>query len=140
MHLKKIAIVHHQLDHVADLVRLAGVGRNDVVECRLHAQRIIARSFCGRILHVVLRQVAEQHAQHIQAVRLGLGYAMAHAGNLRVRHGAAQLFKSHIFLRDGLHHVGAGDKHVGRVLHHQDEVREGGRVHSTAGTRAHDGA
>ncbi len=41
-------------------------------------------------------------------------------------------------MRDGLDDVGAGDEHVARLLHHQDEVGDGGRIDGAAGARSHD--
>ena len=52
--------------------------------------------------------------------------------------GSSQLFGGDLLVGHGLHHIGPGDKHVGAVLHHEDEVRDGGGVHRPAGTRTHD--
>ena len=52
--------------------------------------------------------------------------------------GAAQLLVGHGLVGDGFHHIRPGDIHVGRVLHHEDEVGDGGGVDVAAGTRAHD--
>src|SRR5690606_41142618 len=38
----------------------------------------------------------------------------------------------------GLDHVGAGDEHLGGLVHHDDEVGQGGGVHVATGTCAHD--
>ena len=51
---------------------------------------------------------------------------------------AAQLFGRDGLVGDGLHHVGAGDEHVARVLHHEDEVGHGRRVDVAARARPHD--
>jgi hypothetical protein len=45
----------------------------------------------------------------------------------------------HVFVRDRLHHVGAGDEHVARLAHHVDEVGDGRRIHRAAGAGAEDG-
>ncbi len=52
--------------------------------------------------------------------------------------GAAKLLGGHLLLGHRLHHVGAGDEHVGGVLHHEDEVGHGRRIDVAAGARAHD--
>ena len=52
--------------------------------------------------------------------------------------GAAELFGGDDLVGDGLHHVGAGDEHVARVLHHEDEVGHGRRIDVAAGAGAHD--
>ncbi|GJE59385.1 hypothetical protein MPOCJGCO_1476 [Methylobacterium trifolii] len=52
--------------------------------------------------------------------------------------GAAELLRGHDLVGDGLHHVGAGDEHVARVAHHEDEVGHGRRVDVAACARPHD--
>ena len=54
--------------------------------------------------------------------------------------GAAELFRCDYLVRHGLHHVGAGNEHVGGVLDHEDEIRDRRRVDGTAGTGSHDQA
>ena len=41
-------------------------------------------------------------------------------------------------MSDGLHHIRAGDEHVGAVLHHEDEVGHGRGVDGPAGAWAED--
>jgi hypothetical protein len=48
------------------------------------------------------------------------------------------VLRRHRFVGDGLHHVRAGDEHVARVAHHEDEVGHGGRIDVAAGAGAHD--
>ncbi len=52
--------------------------------------------------------------------------------------GAAELLRRHHLVRHGLHHVGAGDEHVGAVADHEDEVRHGGRIDVPPSARPHD--
>src|SRR5262249_61912819 len=60
------------------------------------------------------------------------------AGGGGVGDGAAQLLLGDVLAGHRLHHVGAGDEHVGRVLDHEHEVGHGRRVDGAAGARAHD--
>ena len=53
---------------------------------------------------------------------------------------AAKFFGRDDFVRHGLHDVGAGHEHVGRVAHHEDEVGHRRRIDVAAGARAHDDA
>ena len=55
-----------------------------------------------------------------------------------VYHGAAQLLKSHILVSDRLHHIGAGDKHIACLLHHENKVSDGWRVDCAARAGTHD--
>ena len=53
--------------------------------------------------------------------------------------GAAELVFGDFLVRDGLDDVGAGDEHVGGLVHHEDEIGDGGRIDRAAGAGAHDG-
>ena len=57
-----------------------------------------------------------------------------------VNRSTTQFLGRHRFIGHGFHHIGAGYEHVARVLHHEDEVRHGGRVYVTTGAGAHDEA
>ena len=47
-------------------------------------------------------------------------------------------FHVHVFARDSLDDVRAGNEHVGRLVHHDDVVRQGRGVCGAASRRAHD--
>ncbi len=51
-----------------------------------------------------------------------------------------KLVLGHDLVGHGLHHLGAGDEHVGAVLHHEDEVGHRRRIDRAARARAHDQA
>jgi hypothetical protein len=52
--------------------------------------------------------------------------------------GAAELFRGHRLVGDGLDHLRAGHEHVARVAHHEDEVGHRRGVDVAAGAGAHD--
>lgn len=52
--------------------------------------------------------------------------------------GTTEFLLGDLLLGDSLDDIGASDKHVGRVLDHEDKVSDGGRVDGTSSTRAHD--
>ena len=52
--------------------------------------------------------------------------------------GAAEFLGRDHLVGDGFDHVGSGDEHVARVLHHEDEVGHRGRIDVAAGAGAHD--
>ena len=60
-----------------------------------------------RIFAIVLRQVAEQFANHAQAFGVVVRDEMRHAADGVVRHGAAQVLLGDIFVGDGLDDVRA---------------------------------
>ena len=57
-----------------------------------------------------------------------------------VAHGAPELLEGDVLAGHRLHHVGAGDEHVRRALHHEDEVGHGRRVDRAAGAGPEDHA
>ena len=57
-----------------------------------------------------------------------------------MRRRPAEFFLRDDFVGYGLHDFGAGDEHVARVLHHEDEVGHGGAVNRAPCARAHDEA
>ena len=61
-----------------------------------------------------------------------------HAGGFVVRHRAAELLFRDVFVRDRLDHVRPGDEHVGSLVHHQNEIGDGRRIHRAARARPHD--
>ena len=87
---EELAIVHHAVDRVLDVVGQVRFGRDDGVECGVHAVDGVVGGAARRVFAVVLRQVAEQLANHAQALGIVRGDEVAHAADGIVRHGAAQ--------------------------------------------------
>ena len=52
---------------------------------------------------------------------------------------AAQLVLGDFFVGHRLDDIRPGNEHVAGLIDHEDEIRDGRRVHRSAGTRAHDG-
>ena len=85
--------------------------------------------FCGRKL--------TQVARVLQARVLVVGREVGDARLRVVAHRPAELLELDLLARDRLDHVGAGDEHVRGLLHHEDEVGDGGGVDRAARARAH---
>ena len=94
----------------------------------------------GGLLQVVGGQESQQVPDVVEAGLVVGGDELRHAGGGGVGPGAAQLLLGHVLARHLLHHVRAGDEHVGRLVDHEDEVGHDGAVHRAAGARAHDHA
>ena len=73
-----------------------------------------------------------------QALGVVGGDEVAHAADRVVRHRSAQRLLGDVLVGHRLDHVGTGDEHVAGVVHHEDEIGDGGRVHRAARARAHD--
>ena len=63
---------------------------------------------------------------------------MSDAANGGLGVGAAQLLLGHLLAGGGFDDPGAGDEHLALVIHHDDEVSEGGTVDRAAGAGPHD--
>ena len=73
-----------------------------------------------------------------QRLDIVLERAVDNAGFGGMHGRAAEGLVGDFLIGDGFDDVRAGDIHVGRVLHHEDEVCQGGRIDVAAGARAHD--
>ena len=91
-----------------------------------------------RIVEIVVGHERQQLANQRDALAVVFDREVRDAAPLVVRHRAAELFLGHVFVRDRLDDVGAGDEHVARALHHDDEVGDRRRVDRAAGARPHD--
>ena len=136
--LEELAVVDDQRDHVAHVVGLLRVGRDDRVERLVHALGVVVGLDPRRHLEVVERQEADQVADVLEARLLVLG---GEVGDPRLRvvgHRPAQLLELDLLAGDRLDHLGAGDEHVRGLLDHEDEVGHRRRVDGAARARAHD--
>ena len=86
----------------------------------------------GRLIEVVEREEADQLADGLNALGLGVVDEVGDAGDAAVNIGAAQLLEAHFFVGDRLHHVGSGHEHVAHAAHHEDEVGDGGAIDRAA--------
>jgi hypothetical protein len=80
------------------------------------------RSAARAAVPVRQRQEIEEIAGGEQSLDVVFERDVGDARFGRVGDGAAQFLLRHHLVGDGLHHVRAGDEHVGRILHHEDEV------------------
>ena len=140
LQLEEVPVVHRLEDQLLHVVRFVRVVGHQRVQAQVHAVgRVVAGAHRG-FFAVVERQVVVQAAQHHQRLHVVLKRHVGHATLGGVGDGTAQFFGRDFFVRHGLDHFGAGHEHVRAVLHHEDEVRHGGRVHGATGAGAHDHA
>ena len=127
------------MDHVLDVVGQVGFRRDDAIERGVHAVDRVATGPPRSLFAVILRQVGQQFADHAAALGVARGDEMAHSADRVMRHRSAQRFLGDVFVGHRLNHVGTSDEHVAGVLHHEDEIGDGGRVDRAARAGAHDG-
>ena len=124
VHFKETAVIDQTMNHAAHIVRLVRIGRHHVLQLRRTPIGVIDRADVGWVLFVVARQIAQQLTHAQQAFSVVAGEEVADAAFLAMHQPAAQLFKGHFFLHDGLHHLRSRDEHVA-LLGHKDKVGEG---------------
>ncbi len=111
--LEEVAVVDQQADHLADVVALLPVDRDDVAQGRVRLHHLIGLDD-RRILGVVLRQEAEQLLRDQDRLLVVIGHEVRHPpGQRHVGVGAAQGVLGHLLAGDLLDHSGPGDEHVG---------------------------
>jgi hypothetical protein len=120
--LEEVAVVHHLLDHVPDVVRFRGDVRYELVQTLVHPVGRVVGGDDRRVFHVVLGHEGEEFADQEKALFLVLGGEMRHTAALVVRHRPAQILLGHFLVGHRLDDIRAGHEHVGGVLHHQDEI------------------
>src|ERR1700738_2861162 len=138
--LEEIRVVHDGVNGVFDVVRLLRIVGDERVERIIAAIYGIGGGAARWVVDIIRRKKAEKFANHGQAVGVVGSDEMGHAAGGVVGHGAAELLLGDFLVGDGLDYVGAGDKHVGSVAGHEDEVGDGGGIDGAARARAHDGA
>ena len=84
------------------------------------------------------RHERQQVADGLETVAIVLGREVRDAARRVVGHRAAERFLGDLFVGDRLDHVGAGHEHVARVLDHDGEIGDRGRVDGAAGAGSHD--
>ena len=140
LNLEEIALVGNLRDqffHVVGLVRIVGHQR---VQAGFQARRIIEERADRGLFAIVQRQEVDQAAGFGQRFDVILEGTVGDAGLLRMGRGTAQFLGADHLVRHGLDHIGAGDKHVRGVLHHEDEVGHRRGIDRPARAGPHDQA
>ena len=136
--LEEDGVVHHEPHQLRHVVGPVGVVGNDVSQRGVPPLRIVAAGDVRRVLRVVLGQEREERADHRDRLGFVLRRQVRHAAAAVVGHRAAEVFLGHLFVGDRADDVGAGDEHIAGPLHHDDEVRDRGRIDGASGAGTHD--
>ena len=135
---KELPAIHHAMDHILHIVRLVGFTGHDGIELGGGAGRGLHGRAPRRVIDVVGWQKGEQLADGAEAILVVVRQKMRDSRGLVVGGGPAQFLLGHLFMGDGLNHLGPGDKHIGGLIHHEGEVGDGRRIHGAPGARPHD--
>jgi len=84
-------------------------------------------------------QVGQERLYLVDAILVVLRGEVADAALRGVGHGAAQIVMGDFLADNRLDDVGAGDVHVGALLHHEHPVGEGRGIDGAARRGSHDG-
>ena len=136
--LEEVALVGDLQDQLLDVVGLVRVVRDQRVERHVDAVGVVEARQLRRRLEVGGRQEVDQPAHLQQRLDVVVVGAVGDRGLGRVDLRAAEFLGGHGLVGDGLHHVRAGDEHVARVAHHEDEVGHRRRIDVAARAGAHD--
>jgi hypothetical protein len=136
--LEELAVVDHRLHDLVHVVREVGAVGEDRVELWAQAVGVVTEVVVRRLLEVVLRQERQQEPHVIEARLLVVGDERGDTRLARMAHRTTQLLERDILTRDRLHDIRAGDEHVRRLAHHEDEVGHRRAVHGATRTRAED--
>jgi len=134
------AAVHDIRNGIVHGIRHTRIHGDQLVEAFVHAGDQVAGIGKRGIFHVVVGEITEHLAHGCQCLLVGGGGQVCQPADGVVRHGSAEGFGVHFLVRDGLDHIGSGEEHVGLFLHHDDDVRQSGRVGGTTGAGSHDHA
>ena len=129
------ATLEDQLLDVIGLVRIVGDQR---VERHVDPVGIVEARQRRRPLEIGGRQEVDQPAHLQQRLDVVVVGAVGDRGAGGVDLRAAEFLGGHRLVGHRLHHVRAGDEHVARVAHHEDEVGHRRRIDVAAGARPHD--
>ena len=140
LQLEEVAVVHGLDDQLLHVVGLVRVVRHQGVKAQVQAVSRVAAAPHRRFFAVGQGQVVVEAAQHQQRFNVVLKGQICHAALGGVGDGAAQLLSAYLLMGHGFDHFRPGDKHVGTVLDHEDEVGHGRRIHRTTSAGAHDQA
>ncbi len=131
-------IVQHFSDDIQHVVGFGRVVGDDAVKGVARTVLAVRGFLHRRALKVVGRQQITQVSSHLDGVFVIAGGKVGHARLRAVGGCTAEVFETDHFVGDRLDDLGTGDEHVGRLVDHDDEIRDGRRVHGTACTRPHD--
>ncbi len=123
----------------SDVEGLILVLGEDVVDALAARSRRLRLDGRGRIARA-LGQVGEVIAGGGDGRFFVLRQQIAAAGDLAVHAGAAHLFERHLLADHHLRHSGRAEVHGGVLLHHEDDVAEGGDVGAAGGRGAEEQA
>ena len=98
---------------------------NDGVELRVAAIARVGGRAARCIVNIVRRDECHQLANHREAFGVIVREKMRDSRGLVMRGAAAELVFRDFFMRDRLDHIGTGDKHIGGLIDHEDEICNG---------------
>ncbi len=122
------ALVHDGLDDLMHDIGFAGVERDNGVEPLIHAHGIIIVILEGGIFDIVGGQVGKELPYQRKRLLLRRRCQMRHAADRHVHIRAAQRLGIDHFAGHSLDDLRAGQEHEGLLLHHDDQVLQGGGI------------
>lgn len=135
---EEVVVVNYRLDEFLYVVRFVWIVRNDVVEGFVDVVHLSRSNGSRSVLDVVGREEGDQFTYHHECFFFVVANEVGHTRDISMGHGSTEFLLGDDFVGDGLDYVRTGDKHIGGVLDHEDEVGQCGRVARSTSARSHD--
>ena len=140
LHLKEIGLIDRFADQLVHIIRLVGAWRDKRIKAGLDAVPRIFRRTLWHTSTVILGQIIKEVANRKKRLNIIFERIVGNARLRRVRYRAAKFLLRHHLVGHRFDNVRASDKHIGAVLHHEDEVSYRRAIHRATSAWPHDKA
>ena len=120
------------------VIRLVSAWRDKRIKAWLDAVPRIFRRALWHTSTVILGQIIKEVANRKKRLNVIFERIVGNAGFRCVRNRSAKFFLRHHFVGHRFDNIRASDKHIGAILHHEDEVSYRRAIHRATSARTHD--
>ena len=125
MDLEELAVIHDAPDDLVHVIRSVRIIGDNLVKAVIRAAHGVVGWDPWCLLHIVLGNVGEQFLDSIDSLFLALSREMCHSALGSVYACSSKLLLGDVFSEDALDHCRTCQEHVGSVLDHDGEIRQG---------------
>jgi len=136
--LEKFSAVDGMKNDLLHIVGGVGILRDDRIEVLGDTSRRIVAGLDRCRLEVVLGQIGNHLFDIVDGIDTRGGGVIGDTATRRVHRRPAEFFNGDILMGHRFDNLGAGQEHVGIILHHDYEIGQGRRIDCSTGTRTED--